>query len=104
MLERKALLLLPWTLAAAPRRPVLDGPGGPALGFVCRTRPGPRWLRWLASPRLEVYETEDASLLCTVAAPAWGRGPHTVRDAEGRCVGSVANGFVFDPFGRRVAA
>jgi hypothetical protein len=61
---------------------------------------GPRWLRWLTSPRLEVYETEDASLLCTVSGSGWGRRVRTVRDSEGRLIGNVRQTLLFDAHGR----
>src|SRR5262245_2726965 len=113
MLERPALVLCPWAAlprprhgeASAPagrRRTVLD-PGGAALGFVAQVPSGPRWLRWLTRPHLEVYETEDASLLCTVSAAGWGRRLHAVRDSEGRHVGTVRQWLLFDAAGRLLA-
>ncbi|HYT91053.1 MAG TPA: hypothetical protein VEL76_20240 [Gemmataceae bacterium] len=113
MLERPALVLCPWAAPTlppgreagaptGPRRTVLD-PGGPALGFVARVPSGPRWLRWLTSPHLEVYETEDASLLCTVSGAAWGRRGRDVRDSEGRLVGTVRQLLLFDASGRLLA-
>ncbi len=111
MLERQRLLLCPWaepTAApaaprAGPRRQVLDAATGEPLGFVARRRPA-SWLRWLAAPVLEVYETEDASLLCTLRGPFWKDRPWEVHDADERHVGSFDRSAVRDAYGVRLAA
>lgn len=105
MLESHGLLLGPW--AAPPRsrwpgrpraeaggrtRAVLDLATAAALGFAYRS-PGTAgvWPRWLARPRIEVYETEDASLVFS-ACRAWWSGAWDVSDAEGRAVGGFRAG------------
>jgi hypothetical protein len=100
MLEQPGLLLRPWApavsrsaragqAAAADRtRVVLDAASGTPLGFAAwRPRPGWTWWRWLRRPVLEVYETEDESLLFQVhyswlLSPRW-----QVQDAEARPIG-----------------
>jgi hypothetical protein len=108
MLERQGLVLGPWGPAgvageAGPRRPVLDAATGEPLGFLSRTDPGPRWLRWLLPVVLEAYETEDASLLCTLRGPTWGRRGWEVCDSEGRRVGVLVRAVLLDTDGRRQA-
>src|SRR5262249_33074060 len=82
-------------------RPILDGGSGEELGFVRRADPGPRWLRWLQPPVLEVYETEDASLLCTIHGRLWRR-LWCVQDSEGRHVGVIDGAVLLDVEGRRL--
>jgi hypothetical protein len=107
MLEHRTLLLRPWTagdpdaterdararadrLAAGRVRAIHAAETGEGLGHACWRSGGlPAWLSWLSRPVLEVYETEDASLLCTVhrrwgLSPAWG-----VCDADGHEVGTL---------------
>jgi hypothetical protein len=101
MLESHGLLLRPWAAppparwfghfraeAGSQTRAVLDLASAAALGFAYRN-PGTAgvWPRWLARPRIEVYETEDASLVFG-ACRAWWSGAWDVADAEGRAVGS----------------
>src|SRR5690349_14665636 len=104
MLERQGLVLGPWGPAggaggAGPRRPVLDAATGERLGFFSRAEPGPRWLRWLLPVVLEAYETEDASLLCSVRGPALGRRGWEVCDSEGRRVGVLVRTVLLDADG-----
>lgn len=105
MLESPGLLLRPWT-APAPEphfglignetanrfRDIAAVVDNRPLGFAVR-RPGTRWRRlpWLARPCIEVYETEDASLLCTAQRRRWSRS-WDVADAEGRAVGAFRSG------------
>lgn len=109
MLERQGLVLGPWNAAAAaadggtPRRPVVDAATGEALGFVAQAAAGSGWLRWLRPARFEVYETEDASLLCTLRGPALGRRAWEVRDSEDCPVATFFRGIVLDPDGRNQA-
>src|SRR5262245_42385623 len=116
MLERHALLLRAWAPPAgrppdrgragaegpppgSPTRAVLDPGTGEPLGFVSRRRPAWPWLGWLVRPALEVYETEDASLLCTLHGPwALTRG-WEVRDADDRLVGVCRGAAAWDRFG-----
>jgi hypothetical protein len=109
MLERQGLVVGPW--AAVPdlregrprRRAVLDAATGEPLGFVARAAPGTLWLRWLRPAVLEVYETEDASLVCTLRGPSLGRRTWEVRDSEGRRVATLFQAVVRDAEGRRQA-
>jgi hypothetical protein len=106
MLENRTLLLRPWAAAgdhhadcrparaaraaAVWTRAILAAETGERLGHA-RWRPSrlPGWLYWFARPVLEVYETEDAALLCT-AHQLWGLNPSwRVRDAEGNPVGTI---------------
>jgi hypothetical protein len=112
MLEQRGLLLGPWRQAEAGpgaargrTRPVTDLDGGRPLGFV-RLLPGLDWplLRWLSRPSFEVYETEDASLLCTAARLRGLPWCWEVRDAEERRVAVVYRRLVLDGAGRRLAA
>jgi hypothetical protein len=107
MLERQALLLGPWAEPAAPGAPpqrrVRDAATGEALGFVARRRAGPRWLRWLLPVVLDVYETEDASLLCTFRSRKWVGNVWEVYDADERRVGSFDRGAVRDACEARLA-
>ncbi len=109
MLERQGLMLKPWTAppdaadGRVPRRAVLDAGTGEPLGFVALATPGSRWLRWLRPVRLEVYETEDASLLCSLRGPAFGRRAWEVRDSEDRPVALFFQGIILDAEGRRQA-
>ena len=69
MLEGQGLVLRPWAPAAeGATRAILDAATGAPLGFA-------RWRRtasgWPRRPLLEVFETEDAALLCTAHA-RWG--------------------------------
>ncbi len=114
MLESPSLLLRPWTpvpgdgderrLPRSWARAILDAATHAALGSASwRTRPAPALLRWLVRPVVEVFETEDQSLLCTLRGP-WGPASSwQVRDAEGRSVGTVHRSALLDPFGRCLA-
>jgi hypothetical protein len=107
MLERQGLVLCPWGApdapgGLAPRRAVLDAATGEPLGFLSRA-PRPRWLRWLTATVLELYETEDASLLCVLRGPSWARRSWEVEDSEGRHVASVLREVVLDAEGARQA-
>jgi hypothetical protein len=92
MLEQPALLLRPWGPVAGGERtrPIEDAATQTPLGLA-RDRPSqlPPILGWLARPVLAVYETEDESLLSTVAR-RWGMADRwQVGDADARLVGSV---------------
>jgi hypothetical protein len=108
MLEQHGLVLGPWGPPggagdARPRRPVLDAASGEPLGFFSRLEAGPRWLRWLLPVVVEAYETEDASLLCSVRGPMLGRRGWEVCDSEGRRVGVLLRTTLLDADGRRQA-
>jgi hypothetical protein len=106
MLEQSALLLRPWAAGAdgVRSRAVFDPTANTPLGLA-RTRSDSArlWPRWLNRPALEVYETEDESLLCTVQR-SWGWGPRwSVREADEQLVGSVRGPQVLDRLGRTLA-
>jgi hypothetical protein len=104
MLESPGLLIRPWTTSVGPespsrqrvavqtkRRTILNAATGSAMGFAC-WRAETKLLWWLTRAVVEVYETEDASLLCT-AHGRWGRPWRwEVRDADDHAVGSFRGG------------
>jgi hypothetical protein len=100
MLEQAELVLRPWAPArrgdpAAPARPVCAGRSGAVLGFVVRrAAEGWAWWPWSRPERLEVFETEDESLLLTVAR-GWGN-TWKVLDADDRLVGQIRGDYVYD--------
>jgi hypothetical protein len=100
MLERQRLLIGPWIEIPEPTRAVLDPASGARLGIV-RRRSG----RWLRCETLEVYETEDESLLCCIRLmPWWWPGSvGQAYDAEERRVAIVRGAAVHDGQGRLVA-
>jgi hypothetical protein len=65
---------------------------GQALGFACRRHGA--W-SWLVRRVVEVYETEDASLLLTLR-PRWWRRAWDVVDAENRVRGGVYRAWLLD--------
>jgi hypothetical protein len=108
MLEQHGLVLGPWDAPAGPppaglRRTVFDAASGEPLGFIVRPDSGSRWLRWLRPVLLEVYETEDASLVCTFRGPSWARRGWEVCDSDGRRVGMLLRTSLFDGEGYRQA-
>jgi hypothetical protein len=104
MLEQSALLLQPWVPAAGGGRgrAILDAAARTPLGLA-RTPAGRRAGSWFARPVVEIYETEDESLLCTVGRGWWPAGRWLVREADGHLVGSVRGPHVEDRRGRDVA-
>jgi hypothetical protein len=107
MLETPALLLHPWQ--ASPlgsvhirQRTVLDATTGEPLGFVGE-RARSHWLRWLTRKVLQVYETEDASLLCSIFCPwGWIRS-WEVYDADDHPVGTYRGNLLSDRWNRHCA-
>src|SRR5262249_60731049 len=100
MLERRRLLLLPWsapcsqllanvtTAAIAPGvRPIVYAEDGQRRGRACRECAHARWWRrWLGDPVVGVYETEDDALLFTLHYPLSWQRLWEVRDADSRAV------------------
>lgn len=86
------------------QRVIRDGETGHWLGLArWRTAPPVGWRRWFGWLVLEVLESEDESLLFTLARgwrpwPGWD-----VYDAEGRFVGSFHRQVIRDPLGGRFA-
>jgi hypothetical protein len=64
--------------------------------------PAAGWWPWFIGPVLEVCETDDLSLLCTLRR-RWGPAKWRVADADGHRVGSVRRAELQDFFGHRVA-
>jgi hypothetical protein len=108
MLEHPGLLLGPWQAPAGNARPesrtrtVIDPVSRARLGMV-RRRP-PSWPHWLGREALEVYETDDESLLCTIWAPWWLSWSWEVYDADDRRVASIRSAQLRDALGRPLAA
>jgi hypothetical protein len=99
MLESEELLFQPWVASETPqgaraastkrsrRRNILDMVTLQRLGFAVWQEGRRWWTRWLSSPRVEIYETEDASLVCSAQA-RWGWVRHwEVLDSEHLLVG-----------------
>jgi hypothetical protein len=88
MLEHRGLVLGPWS--GEPRqRPVRDADGGELLGFV-RGRAARGWLqRLLHSRTLQVFETEDLSLLLTLHRPGGWLWAWQLDDADDRAVATI---------------
>jgi hypothetical protein len=101
MLEQRELLLPP---AAAPRRPILAGDSGAAVGFACwRPADSVPWWRRPWRRVLEVHEQEDEPLLFTVRR-CWTLLPRReVRDADGWRVGTLLGPLLEDDRGHRLA-
>ncbi len=120
MLEQAGLRLYPWKVAdndippggtMSPEPNVLgDGirriatlRDNQLVGFARWHRARwPWWLAWLAGQEVQIFETEDASLVQTLHRP-WGlwRG-WEVLDAEDRTVGFLYRGFLVDAYGQRL--
>jgi hypothetical protein len=110
MVERSELLIGGWRWLAPGELPGWDQPGwgrsisepatGVCLGFVRAAAPHSwRWRgpwSWLAGRRLDVLETEDASLLMSVRHPWLGCGRWHVVDAENRRLGIIQRPHVLD--------
>ena len=104
MVERAELLIAPWRWLEPDEipgwdrtgwgRPVSEPATGTPLGFVRATKVRP-W-RWLTAQRLDVLETEDASLLMSLRHPWLGCGRWHVIDAENRRLGVVQLPHVLD--------
>jgi hypothetical protein len=97
MLEHSPLILSPWSQG----RLIIASQGGPG-GFAIWSRPrGPRWLRWLRRPALEVHESDDEPLLLTMH-PGWGNR-WDVREAENSLVGYLHGPLLLDSLGDELA-
>jgi hypothetical protein len=113
MLERHDLLVRPWTAAKQGQfmkqmqagawvRAIVDPEIDRLHGFAL-LHPTLQFLSWLGGQRIEIHESEDASLLATVVRPigVWRRW--RVRDAEDHQVGSFYGTIMFNQFGDRMA-
>lgn len=100
MLEHATLLLRPPDPSMV--QAVADPATGASLGFARRRPPG-LWERWLGGWVVEVYEQEDASLLCTIRR-GWLRPQcRLVYDADEQGVGVVRGRRLEDRRGRVIA-
>jgi hypothetical protein len=94
MLEHSSLLVQPWTRTKLPdgdgwTRSITDAQGSP-LGFVrYRKQSALTWMFWLRKPRLDVFETDDASHLMSLTRSWTMFRIWDVLDAEDRHVGSI---------------
>ncbi|HEV3204428.1 MAG TPA: hypothetical protein VGY77_08600 [Gemmataceae bacterium] len=105
MLEAQSLWLAPWSREGNPdglrwfgfqehhdRKPIRDLTTEVYLGFARRKRVViSSWIPWPAWPVIEVFETEDASLLFTTYCRSWFRTWEVV-DAENHLVGCLRPG------------
>jgi hypothetical protein len=100
MLERQRLLIGPWLASHEPTRAVSDSASHARLGIVRRRPRG-----WLHRETLEVCETEDESLLCSIRImPWWWLGcVSEVYDAEERRIAILRGADVQDGLGRLLA-
>jgi hypothetical protein len=108
MLEEAELLICPWAAEAGPshvtiRKRLIRLPAtGQFLGFARAAAPL-AWRSWLTRKTIEVFETEDASLLMTIYRP-WGlRRSCEVHDAEERRVGFIYRNGLWEDCGARLA-
>ena len=108
MLELQALRLMPWTLdastelaVAGPVRWLRAADGDALVGFVRAVR-GPAWLG-CGPRRLDVCETDDASLLMSLEHGWFRFGHWQVMDAERHRVGAVVGRHLLDEQGGRMA-
>src|SRR5438093_9380890 len=116
MLEQPSLLLRPWvhTLEVVWPKTMVQGSGWmrlivePAtdrsLGFAGWDTAGfTAWLGWLGRKKIQVFESEDESLLMTLFRP-WGiLRTWEVLDAEECRVGHLFRDTVYDGHGPRLA-
>ena len=105
LLEQPALLLRPWAPAEARKsRPIDDDATGRPLGFACWPAPPRSWVGWLSRTGMEVFETEDASLLMTLLPPRWWSSAWEVLDAEDRLVGKIKGPHILDAWHDRAVS
>jgi hypothetical protein len=109
MLEYPTLLLLPWARGPGQlpgrRRTILDPATGKPLGFARpRATSLPPWLRWLLRSALEIVESEDESLLCTLSCPWFVLRGWEVSDADEHPVGALRGHLILDRYDRQLAS
>jgi hypothetical protein len=104
MLERTTLLLLPWTDRSDRPRRIIDPQTGEELGSVRWRNPAASlWTRLLTPPLLEVRESGDEPLLCTLRR-YWNWGPvWQVREADGHRVALISRREIRNRADRRLA-
>lgn len=107
MLEEPSLLMLPWAPSAAAndeRCVITAAVGRRYLGFARRSNPSfflP--LHWLFPSPVEVFETEDESLLLQLRSGWLAGGSRDVLDADSRLVGRLRDDFLLDQLGEPFA-
>ena len=108
MLEEPELLICPWADEARPpnaavqKRLIRLPASGQFLGFA-RAISTHSWWSWLTRRTLQVFETEDASLLMTVYCPRGLRRTAEVYDAEERRVGFIYRHGLWESSGTQLA-
>jgi hypothetical protein len=116
MLEQPSLMLRPWihsfevawpkamVQGAAWVRHVVCPATDRPLGFAAWDTAGlPGLLAWLGRKRIQVFESEDESLLMTLYRP-WGfLRTWDIFDAEERRVGHLVRDVLYDGYGARMA-
>jgi len=108
MLEEPELLICPWAAEAGPpavaarKRLIRLSGSGRFLGLA-RSASAHAWWSWLTRKTLQVFETEDASLLMTVYRPRGLRRTWEVYDAEERRVGFIYRDGLWETSGARLA-
>lgn len=104
MLEQPGLLLGPWQPVTGHQQvqPVWDLVSRQPLGFVQQAR-GCSWLRWLRPECFEVFESEDAALLCRIVQLGRLLWCWEVQDADRQRIALIARRCLFDVRGRPVA-
>jgi hypothetical protein len=108
MLEHSPLLIDPWTRSTlADGEPawirVVTDTGAHRLGFV-RYVGDPRrsWFSWLRASRLDIYETDDASHLMSLARSWSMLRTWEIDDAEDRHVGTIYTKIIVSSDGDRL--
>jgi hypothetical protein len=108
MLEHPELLICPWAeepgaANAAVRKRLIRLPAsGQFLGFA-RAVSTSSWWSWVTRQTLQVFETEDASLLTTVYRPRGLRRTSEVYDSEEHRVGFIYRNGLWESSGTRLA-
>jgi hypothetical protein len=108
MLEHSSIWLSPWASSAGQRpvttRTILDPATRSFLGLArCSHQSATVWFGYMARPTVEVFETEDESLLFTITR-TWGLGTGwVVCDADGHRIGTLRSNLVRDQRGRQLA-
>ncbi len=116
MLEQPSLLLRPWihsfelawpkskVQGAGWMRTIVEPTTECSVGFAGWDTTGlSALLAWLGRRKIQVFETEDESLLMTLRRPCGVLRMWEVEDAEERRVGHVFRETIYDAYGSRLA-
>jgi hypothetical protein len=103
MLEEPALLVCSWAAEGegVRKRLIRAAATGRILGFA-RAPAAASWWPWLSGRTVQVFETEDASLLATLEGPRGLRRTWDVLDADTRRVGFLYRGGIWRASGGRL--